>query len=124
MTLTTMGDPNKNSKPPVDDHLALPNASRAPDFDEIERSWTSFVARDDAGTTGIAPAAREHLGLGTPSSFVGSAEGMAQFEGLRINGNGKLDDVHTALLRRKIGEFDGNALDHPSSTDDSSSTDD
>jgi hypothetical protein len=105
-----MGDPGKNHKPDSTGSKALPDASVVPDFDDIERSWNAFLAEDEAGASGIAPAARAYLGLGTPSSFVGSAEGMAQFEGLRINGNGRLDDVHTALLRRKIGEFDFNKM--------------
>ena len=101
-----MGNNDDRQQQETENLSALPDASETPDYDAVEQTWETFLAQDETGAVVIDGEVRATLGLGTPSSVVGSAEGMAQFQGIRINGNGRLDDVHTQLLSAKIGELD------------------
>ena len=92
---------------PAKDNV-VPDASEVPDYDAIEAQWESALASASASADGFQRA-RDEAGLSTPSSVVGSAEGTAHFEGLRINGNGVLDEVHTESLRSR--PLDLSALD-------------
>jgi hypothetical protein len=89
----------------------------APDVQAVRQAWRATVAAPERIHADNQELFRKVAGVESPSSIVGSAEGITQFTGLYENGNGRLSVVaRQALLKEGLVAFDKRS-EHPVSED-------
>jgi hypothetical protein len=88
------------------------DGSVAPDVHAVREAWRATVAAPERLHEDNRELFRKVAGVTSPSSIVGSAEGITQFTGLYENGNGKLSDVARKALRAAGPEAFADLSDH------------